>query len=135
MPPLALLMATDHWHKVQVHIDFLTHHQPTVWRTQRRYSQNWIDKFTFPLNLYFFHLNEIRYRARVPSIHRGSEWPLVDIPPQNHSDSTPYTLFIVIDHITPISHLPIHAFSKWDDPRQHFHRGQQGLLRVRVLSE
>lgn len=134
MPTLVLLMATDAWDKVETHRTFLRHHQPTVWRTRGRYTQKWLDQLQFPLNLYFFHRSEVRYRAHVSLISHTAGWPLVDIPPEYHNDLTPYRLFIVIDSISPINSLPIRAFVKWDNPEQRYNRGQLGLLRVQDIS-
>lgn len=130
MTKLALLMSTDDWNKVEIHRTFLSLHSRTVWRTQSRYSSHWVAQFKFPLRLYFFHRNEIRFSTTVMAIDRDEHWALDDIPPEFRSDPTPYRLFITMVHIAPIDPIHIWDFPKWVNPLDHFTHGQFGLLRV-----
>lgn len=130
MLPMALLISTDSWEKVQVYQAFLESHQPAVWRTKGRYTSEYISQIKMPLNLYFYHRNVVRYQAVCQCIHRGTGWPLEDVPQQFHVDQEPYRLFICLKSLRPIDDLPLHAFKRWDDPETCFERGQLGLLKA-----
>jgi hypothetical protein len=130
MNNMALLLATDDWNKMDAYQRHLSKHPQAAWRAKRHYTADYLHQIPFPVHLYFFHRNMIRYRARCTDIVAKSEWPLADVPPKFHSDENQYSLIILIDSLAKIPDQHISSFSRWEDPMQHFERGRLGLLGV-----
>ena len=135
MRKMAILLATDDWVKMDDLQEFLRNHPRTVWRTCRQYTSECLQEIPYPLNMYFFHRNIIRYRANCIEIARATGWPISEVSPEYRSDSTPYTTFIVMDRLEGIKETHISCFPKWDNPEECFRRGQLGLLRVEDIFE
>lgn len=127
--PMALLLAAGDWHKIDVHWEFLRQHSCAVWRTGDRRTKS-LAEIPLPINLYFFHLSVIRYRAHCIEIHSGCDWSLADIPPEFRADRRSYTLYLAFDRLDRVTDTDIAVFPKWRKPTEHFERGLYGLQTI-----
>ena len=129
---MALLIATDDWGKIDVFRQFLTTQSRAVWRTKGKYTPEYLSQIPFPINLYFFHRNIVKFRAKCSGIYRDTKenWPLTDSPPEYRSSTTPYTLFIVINEIHKVNETHISDFPRWENPKISYNNGQLGILKV-----
>ena len=135
MKKLALLISTDDWSKMDDYQDFLSQNDKAVWRTRGRHKQSTLNQLPFPLNLYFYHKNVVRYRARCTGIFRAIKWALEEVPPAFRADKADYSMFIQIDSLSRIDDLPITQFPKWDNPKECFDKGLPVMVRVVDLPE
>jgi hypothetical protein len=129
---IALLIETDDWNKMLVFQNFLAENPKTVWRTKLNYSTEFLESFDYPINLYFFHRNTIKYKANCLGIYRGrrADWPLTLSPPEYRAELIDYTNYFVLDRIVRVGDTHISEFPKWDNPNNYYPRGIQGLLWV-----
>ena len=134
MTAMAILLATNDWSKMSIFQAFLAREPQAVWRTQGRYTPEYLAGIPCPLNLYFFHRSIVGYRANCTGIFQRTQadWLLMT-PPEFRPDATPYTTFIVIDRLEKIADTHVSSFPKWDKPEERFERGQFGLLRVKDI--
>ncbi len=118
MPKMALLLATDSWEKMEIFQRLLADTPKAVWRNRSKLTPEYLDRIPFPLNLYFFHRNVIRYRAICTSIARGEarDWPLWMTPPEFRDATDPFSMFVEICRLDQIEDTPIECFPKWDHP-------------------
>lgn len=137
MNKMAVLLATDDWDKMRIFQEFLAKHSQAVWRTRGRYTPQYLGQIPYPINLYFFHRNVVRYQATCSGIYHdtAANWPLSDSPPEFRSDKTPFSTFVVLTRLRKIGDVHISNFHKWDNPNEHFQRGLLGLMRVQDLVE
>lgn len=119
---MALLLSTDSWKKMDIFRDYLSTQPRAVWRINSKYSDSYRKNIPFPINLYFFHENKIRFRARCVNISRENKWSIEVIPPKFRNHTTSYRTFIEIERVEQISEMHIKEFRKWDNPKWIFRR-------------
>lgn len=127
---MAFLLATDNWDKMDVYEAFLTKHDHFAWRMGGQYSSEYLSQIQYPINVYFFHENLIKFRAKCKNIVMEQSWSLKDIPPQYREDNPSYTMYLEFTKLERVPETHISEFPKWGNPKKYFDRGNLGLLRA-----
>ena len=141
---MALLLACGPWklgkmkpeEKMVEFQRFLDDNLEAVWRTRHRRNPNRLREYPYPLNLYFYWDNTIRFRANCRDIqcHDKGDWPQSMIPEKFRSDPDreAYILGIFIDKLERVEDRDIKDFPKWKKPG-HFDEGLQQLVKVQDI--
>ncbi|MBN1168414.1 hypothetical protein JXA63_00835 [Candidatus Woesebacteria bacterium] len=129
---IALLMSTNDWEKMNIYLKHLSKNQRAAWRNNLKYSKRFLESIGYPINLYFFHRNIVKFRANCVGIFQKKDrmWLDGEIPEEYKSSKTEFTTAVYFDKLKRVKDTHISEFPKWDDPSESFERGQQGLLRV-----
>lgn len=131
MEKMALLLATDDWKKMEIYIKFLSKNQIAVWRIKNPYTEKWVSRIQFPINLYFYHKSYIRYISSCKEILIGNSYPLSEVPPEFHNDKKHYVTFLRLNNLKKIrEEFHISKFPKWINQNDCFECGNQGIFRV-----
>ena len=139
-PQMALLLGCKPWkwgkmdseEKMDAFQRFLADNPKAVWRTKHRRNEKRLREIPYPLNLYFYWDNTIRFRANCIDIQPGNneDWP---IPPEFRDDPEPYAVGIFMDKLEQVEETHIEKFPKWDNPEDHYDSGNLLLARVQDI--
>ncbi|MBU1630381.1 MAG: EVE domain-containing protein, partial [Candidatus Omnitrophica bacterium] len=99
---MAFLLATDSWKKMDIYEDFISEHDKFVWRMGGVYSTQYLEQIRYPINVYFFHRNIVKFRCKceeIGEIGHNRERFLEDIPIVFHSDNASYSTFLLFTEL------------------------------------
>jgi len=123
---MALLLATDSWEKMELFKDFVRSNNKGAWRIKKKYS-GLAKKAEYPINIYFFHRNVIKYRAKCQKMVLNNKPNIKDVPEPFRDDTTKYGMYFDVSAVERMNDTPIKAFPKWKNPNEYYQVGNEGI--------